>query len=66
MARQLRRLNTNMPQELVDRLDEYASKTYMSRSTAINVLIAQALDSQKAFSMMDELLKKLEQVEERA
>lgn len=57
MARQLRRLNTNMPQELVDRLDEYASKTYMSRSTAINVLIAEALDSQKAVNDLGDLLK---------
>jgi len=57
MAKELKRLNTNMPLELVERLDEYAEKMYMSRATAINVLIAQSLDNQKVVNDLGELMK---------
>lgn len=57
MARELKRLNTNMPVDLVERIDEYADKMCINRSSAINVLCSLALDSQKAVGAMDELLK---------
>lgn len=63
MARDLKRLTTNMPVELVTRIDEYADKMCINRSSAINVLCNIALDSRKAMDDMGELLKmaKIEQ-----
>lgn len=57
MARELKRLNTNMPVDLVTRIDEYADKMCINRSSAINVLCNLALDSQQAMGTMEELLK---------
>lgn len=57
MARELKRLNTNMPIELVAKIDEYAERMCISRSSAINVLCNLALDSQKAMTDLSELLK---------
>ena len=57
MARELKRLNTNMPLELVARIDEYAERMCINRSSAINVLCNLALDSQKAMTDLSELLK---------
>lgn len=58
MAREMKRLNTNMPIELVERIDEYAERMCInSRSVAINVLCSMALDSQRAMEDMGKLLK---------
>lgn len=57
MARELKRLNTNMPLELVAKIDEYAERMCISRSSAINVLCNLALDSHKAMTDLGELLK---------
>lgn len=39
----LKRLNVNMPEELVNRIDEYAKKMGINRTSAINVLCNKAL-----------------------
>lgn len=57
MARELKRLNTNMPLDLVNRIDEYADRMCINRSSAINVLCSLALDSQKAVGTMEEMLR---------
>lgn len=57
MARELKRININMPVDLVARIDEYADKMCINRSSAINVLCNIALDSQQAVGTMEELLK---------
>lgn len=57
MARELKRLNTNMPVELVSRVDEYADKLSINRSAAINVLVSLALDSQEAVGTLGDVMK---------
>lgn len=57
MARELKRLNTNMPVELVARVDEYADKLSINRSAAINVLVSLALDSNQAVVTLGDIMK---------
>lgn len=64
MGRELRRLNTNMSTDLIERIDEYAERMSISRSSAMNVLCAMALDSQRTMSNLDELMKELKKQQE--
>lgn len=57
MAREVKRINNNMPIELVVKIDEYAEKMCISRSSAINVLCSMALESQKGMSDIGELIE---------
>lgn len=57
MARELKRLNVNMPVELVARIDDYAGKLSINRSAAVNVLVSMALDSQRAFVALEDAVK---------
>lgn len=41
------RINLNMPCDLARRVDEYASKMHINRTSAICVLLNLALDSQR-------------------
>jgi metal-responsive CopG/Arc/MetJ family transcriptional regulator len=51
------RINLNMSNELVKKVDNYAAKMCITRTSAICVLLSQALDSQKAMNDLGELLK---------
>ena len=51
------RINLNMPCDLINRVDEYASKMNINRTSAICVLLNLALDSQKAMNDLGELIK---------
>ncbi len=57
MARELKRLNINMPVELVARIDDYAERLSINRSAAVNVLVSMALDGQKAVFVMEDVVK---------
>lgn len=57
MARELKRLNINMPVELVARIDDYADKLSINRSAAVNVLVSMALDSHKAVVVLEDTIK---------
>ena len=50
------RLNINLPVPLMERLDEYADKMNINRTSAVAVLLSQALDSQKAISDISDLI----------
>lgn len=50
------RVNLNMPCDLTTRVDEYANRMNINRTSAICVLLNQALDNQKAITTLDELL----------
>lgn len=43
MAKELKRLNMNMPVDLIDQVDQYADKMNVNRSAAINMLLSMAL-----------------------
>ena len=51
------RMGMNIPTELMDKLDEYTDRMNISRTSAVCVLLSQALDSQKAVNDLGELLK---------
>ena len=51
------RMGMNIPTELMDKLDEYADRMNISRTSAVCVLLSQALDSQKAMNDLGEFLK---------
>lgn len=51
------RINLNMPNDLLVKVDGYANKMNVNRTSAICVLLNMALDSQKAVSDIAELLK---------
>ena len=57
MAREMRRININMPAETLERVDAYAEKMSINRTAAILGLCSMALDSQKAMSDLGELVK---------
>ncbi len=56
MAREVKRININIPLDTLERIDEYAEKMTISRTAAILVLTNNALDSQRAMNTLDELL----------
>lgn len=57
MAREVKRININVPVETLERIDTYADNMSINRTSAILVLLSQAMDSQKALSDLGELLK---------
>lgn len=50
------RVNLNMPCDLVTRLDDYATKMNINRTSAICVLLNIALDNQKTINVLEELV----------
>lgn len=59
MARELKRLNMNMPMELLEQVDDYADKMNINRSAAINMLVSTSLEQKNVVEMMDNLLKEI-------
>lgn len=57
MAREVKRININVPVETLERIDTYADNMSINRTSAILVLLSQAMDSQKAMSDLGEFLK---------
>lgn len=57
MARDLTRITLNLSTKLVEQLDAYADEMGLVRTSAISVLLSQALNSQKAMQDIGELLK---------
>lgn len=55
--KEIMRLNINVPQDLIDRVDEYADNLSINRTSAVCVLLSQALDGQKVVSDLGQLLK---------
>lgn len=51
------RMGMNIPTELMEQLDEYADRMNISRTSAVCVLLSQALNSQKAMTDLGELVK---------
>ena len=66
MSRELQRLNMNMPANLVQQVDEYASRMNLNRTSAMIFLVSTALEQKNAMSVIDELLNKFSELEEKA
>lgn len=57
MAKEVKRINMNMPVETLKRVDEYADSMTISRTSAILVLLNQALDSKQAISDFSKIVE---------
>lgn len=55
------RMVMNIPVDLLNQLDEYASKMNINRTSAVCVLLSQSLSSQKAMTDLGELLRVYEE-----
>ena len=66
MSRELQRLNMNMPADLIQQVDEYAKRMNINRTSAVIVLVSTALEQKNAMSVIDTLLDKLGDIEEKA
>ena len=51
------RININVPVETLERIDKYAKKMSINRTSAILVLVTIALDTQQTMSDLSELMK---------
>lgn len=51
------RININVPVETLERIDKYAKKMSINRTSAILVLVTTALDTQQTMSDLSELMK---------
>lgn len=56
MAREVKRININIPIDTLDKIDEYADKMTINRTAAILVLVNLSLDSQRTMSTLEELM----------
>lgn len=57
MIQETVRVNMNVPSHLVEQVDVYAGKMHVNRTSAICVLLSQALNYEKSLDNLDELLK---------
>ena len=66
MSRELQRLNMNMPADLIQQVDEYAERMNLNRTSAMIVLVSTALEQKNAMSVIDEMLNRFSELEEKA
>lgn len=59
MARDLKRINMNMPSDLLEQVDTYAEKMGVNRSSAINMLVSTALEQKSAISTIENIMQEL-------
>ena len=56
MARDITRVTVNLNSELVEQVDKYAEEMNINRTSAVAVLLSQAVNSQKAVNELGEFL----------
>ena len=66
MSRKLKLLSMNMPVDLIKQVDDYDNRMNLTRTSAITFLVSTALEQKNAMSVMDELLKKISDIEKKA
>lgn len=57
MARDITRVTVNLNAELVNRVDAYAEKMNINRTSAIAVLLSMAIDGQEVVANMPDIIK---------
>lgn len=60
MAKELKRLNMNMPVELIEQVDEYAEKMNVNRSSAVNILVSMALEQKNMVELAQKMIVELQ------
>lgn len=57
MARDLTRVTVNLSSDLVTKIDQYADENGIKRTSAVSVLLSQALQGQQAMSDLNKLIQ---------
>jgi len=57
LDRELKRVNMNLPAELILKVDTYAARLCITRSAAITVLLSTALEQAGAMSTLQEMIE---------
>lgn len=60
MARELRRINLNLAVDLLEKIDSYAARVGVTRSSAVSILISQTLEQQQTMSDIAKLVEMYE------
>ena len=60
MARDLKRINLNLSVELLEKVDSYAARVGVNRSSAVAILLAQTLEQQQTMSDIAKLVEMYE------
>lgn len=56
MAKELERLNVNIPADLMRRVEEYADRYCLNKTSAVTMLLSQSLEASKAMSTLNDLM----------
>lgn len=65
MARDLTRVTVNLSSELVEKIDRYAEEMGIKRTSAVSVLLTQALQGQQAMSDLEKIIEIYNQEKEK-
>lgn len=63
MKREIRKLNINLPIDLIEQIDEYANRMNLNRTSAIIILVSTSLEQKNTVSAIDQLISKFEKLE---
>ena len=61
MARDLKRINLNLSVDLLEQIDNYASRIGVTRSSAVSILVSQTLEQQRTMTDLAKLVKMYEE-----
>lgn len=56
MAKELERLNVNIPTDLMRRVEDYADRYCINKTSAVTMLLSQSLEASKAMTSINELV----------
>lgn len=56
---EIKRVNVNLPNDLIDQVDSYATRMNINRTSAICVLLSQALKQEEVISRLPDMLNLL-------
>ncbi len=56
---EIKRVNINLPNDLIDQVDSYADKMNINRTSAICVLLSQALKQEEVMSKFPDMINLL-------
>lgn len=61
MAEKTKRMNVQLPEELMDKVDTFANTLHINRTAAVSVLLFQALQMNDGMETLKELNKKYDE-----
>lgn len=62
---EIKRVNVNLPNDLIDQVDSYAARMNINRTSAICVLLSQALKQEEVISRFPDMLNLLKDAKDK-